>query len=175
MDFSSFLTPSFDLVGDIHQFIIDVMSSLGDTWYQFSQWLLQPGRQSCLLLTSIYQDWLGGSDILAIITAWWVTFTIVMTIVMSLGFGPSGIVAGKSMVPQVYSLMLRIHRLDCSHISIFHVRRIYAGCWSLRYIDKHGNAGHCHDAICDIRFSNCDCGIDSCMETRSWTMTLFEF
>jgi hypothetical protein len=36
------------------------------------------------------------SDVIAPITAWWITFTIVMTIIMTLGFGPSGIVAGSS-------------------------------------------------------------------------------
>ncbi|KAB8078122.1 hypothetical protein BDV29DRAFT_166927 [Aspergillus leporis] len=44
--------------------------------------------------TTISQ-WLSRPDVIAPITAWWITFTIVMTIIMTLGFGPSGIVAGS--------------------------------------------------------------------------------
>ncbi|GAM41997.1 hypothetical protein TCE0_043r15580 [Talaromyces pinophilus] len=76
MDFSNLPILSVDLAGSIHQFITDAMPSLEDTWYQFSHWLSRP-------------------DILAVITAWWITFTVVMMIVMSLGFGPRGIVAGS--------------------------------------------------------------------------------
>ncbi|PKX89357.1 uncharacterized protein P174DRAFT_445899 [Aspergillus novofumigatus IBT 16806] len=44
--------------------------------------------------TSVLQ-WLSRPDVLAAITAWWITFTIVITIIMSLGFGPAGVVAGS--------------------------------------------------------------------------------
>lgn len=92
-----------------------------------------------------------------------------MMIVMSLGFGPRGIVAGK-FIHAMYCLMLSIHRLDCSRISVFHVWWIYTGWWNFCYINEHGNAGHVHAAVCDIRISNCDWGIDNCMEIRGWTM-----
>ncbi|OGE53457.1 hypothetical protein PENARI_c007G04040 [Penicillium arizonense] len=41
-------------------------------------------------------EWLSRPDVLAIITAWWITFSIVITIILCLGFGPGGIVAGLS-------------------------------------------------------------------------------
>lgn len=35
------------------------------------------------------------SDIVILITVWWITFTIIITLVLCLGFGPGGVVAGK--------------------------------------------------------------------------------
>lgn len=40
-------------------------------------------------------QWLSRPDVLAAITAWWITFTLVITIILSLGFGPAGVVAGS--------------------------------------------------------------------------------
>ncbi|PSN59009.1 hypothetical protein BS50DRAFT_509338 [Corynespora cassiicola Philippines] len=40
-------------------------------------------------------EWLSQPHIIAIITAWWITFTLVATIVLCFGFGPSGVVAGS--------------------------------------------------------------------------------
>ncbi|KAJ6034992.1 hypothetical protein N7499_002210 [Penicillium canescens] len=40
-------------------------------------------------------EWLSRPDVLAIITAWWITFSIVITIILCLGFGPGGIVTGS--------------------------------------------------------------------------------
>lgn len=34
-------------------------------------------------------------EILILITLWWVTFTIVVTCVLCLGFGPSGVIPGE--------------------------------------------------------------------------------
>jgi hypothetical protein len=34
-------------------------------------------------------------EILLLITVWWITFTIVVTLVLCLGFGPSGVAAGE--------------------------------------------------------------------------------
>ncbi|KAI7778466.1 hypothetical protein LA080_002070 [Diaporthe eres] len=42
-----------------------------------------------------FSDWLSQPHVLAVIFAWWITFTIVCTIIMSLGFGPAGIIAGE--------------------------------------------------------------------------------
>lgn len=50
---------------------------LSDQWAKFSEWLSQP-------------------HVLAMIFAWWITFTIVCTIIMSLGFGPIGIIPGTA-------------------------------------------------------------------------------
>ena len=36
-----------------------------------------------------------NTDILAIIMAWWITFTLVVTVVLSLGFGPVGVGYGN--------------------------------------------------------------------------------
>ena len=38
----------------------------------------------------------GGLDVLAVVMAWWITFTVVIVIALSAGFGPSGIIAGKA-------------------------------------------------------------------------------
>ena len=33
-------------------------------------------------------------DIIAILMAWWITFTLMITILMTMGFGPGGILSG---------------------------------------------------------------------------------
>ncbi|KAJ5946435.1 hypothetical protein N7454_003274 [Penicillium verhagenii] len=63
-----------------------------------------------LVLTSLHQfsepwswdelfgnalQWLSRPDILAAITAGWITFTVLMTVFLCLGFGPVGIVPGS--------------------------------------------------------------------------------
>ncbi|KAJ5673624.1 hypothetical protein N7507_002751 [Penicillium longicatenatum] len=50
------------------------------SWDQWSKEILQ---------------WLSRPDILAVITAWWITFTVVVIIFLCLGFGPVGIVPGS--------------------------------------------------------------------------------
>jgi hypothetical protein len=37
------------------------------------------------------------ADILILIMAWWISFTIVVILILSLGFGPAGVVAGMTM------------------------------------------------------------------------------
>ncbi|PYH94032.1 hypothetical protein BO71DRAFT_399203 [Aspergillus ellipticus CBS 707.79] len=51
-------------------------SSAGDLWAKVLQFLSRP-------------------DVIAIIMVWWVTFTVVTTIIICLGFGPAGVVAGS--------------------------------------------------------------------------------
>jgi hypothetical protein len=34
-------------------------------------------------------------DVLAILMAWWITFTLVITVLMTMGFGPGGVLSGK--------------------------------------------------------------------------------
>ncbi|OOQ91134.1 hypothetical protein PEBR_01075 [Penicillium brasilianum] len=46
-------------------------------------------------LTKIW-EWLLRPDVLAIITAWWITFTVVMILVFCVGFGSVGIAAGSA-------------------------------------------------------------------------------
>jgi hypothetical protein len=36
-----------------------------------------------------------SSEILLLITVWWITFTVVVTLVVCLGFGLSGVAAGE--------------------------------------------------------------------------------
>ncbi|KAL1983495.1 hypothetical protein VTN96DRAFT_10316 [Rasamsonia emersonii] len=49
-------------------------------------------------------EWVAQPHILAIIIAWAITFTVVMFFILSLGFGPAGIVAG-SLAAAFQSLM----------------------------------------------------------------------
>ncbi len=44
---------------------------------------------------SVKLTFMAEIDVLALIMAWWITFTVVMTLIMCLGFGPRGIIAGK--------------------------------------------------------------------------------
>ncbi|KAF4612542.1 hypothetical protein G7Y89_g15590 [Cudoniella acicularis] len=69
------------LFSNTKSFLTDVNTSSIWEWFtahwdSFTAWLLQP-------------------HVLAIVMAWWITFTLVMTICMTLGFGPAGIVAGS--------------------------------------------------------------------------------
>jgi hypothetical protein len=34
--------------------------------------------------------------VLAVVMAWWITFTVVLVIALSMGFGPAGVIAGKA-------------------------------------------------------------------------------
>ncbi|KAH8700431.1 hypothetical protein BGW36DRAFT_374121 [Talaromyces proteolyticus] len=79
MDLPHLLISSFSSTGAFDQVVANsstLTAHWGDIWSRFSQWLSRP-------------------DVLAIITAWWITFTVVMTIIMTLGFGPGGIIAGS--------------------------------------------------------------------------------
>ena len=69
--------------------------SLSEKWAAFSDWLSQPRKPASCGHQSPVQLIQRSLDVLAIIFAWWITFTIVCTIIMSLGFGPAGIIAGE--------------------------------------------------------------------------------
>ncbi|KAH8123683.1 hypothetical protein ACSS6W_007295 [Trichoderma asperelloides] len=51
------------------------------------------GTQNLSLLGS-FVGWLSQPDVLAVIMAWAITFTAVCTLILCLGFGPTGIGAG---------------------------------------------------------------------------------
>ncbi|EFQ96694.1 hypothetical protein MGYG_08618 [Nannizzia gypsea CBS 118893] len=40
-------------------------------------------------------EWLLRPDVLAVITAWWITFAIITTLLLTIGFGPAGIGLGS--------------------------------------------------------------------------------
>ncbi|KAL1585220.1 hypothetical protein WHR41_05767 [Cladosporium halotolerans] len=40
-------------------------------------------------------EWISQPHIVILITVWWITFTIIITLVLCLGFGPGGVVAGS--------------------------------------------------------------------------------
>lgn len=69
--------------------------NLSEKWAEFSDWLAQPRKSASFGHQSPVQLIYPSPDILAIIFAWWITFTIVCTIIMSLGFGPVGIIPGE--------------------------------------------------------------------------------
>lgn len=50
-----------------------------------------------------------SADVLALIMAWWITFTVVMSLLMTVGFGPVGVGAGTSEGPGKSSLRCHSH------------------------------------------------------------------
>jgi len=42
-----------------------------------------------------FTSWLSQPYIIAILMAWWITFTLMITILMTMGFGPGGILSGS--------------------------------------------------------------------------------
>lgn len=96
----------------------DILREVIEKWAELVAWLSQPRKSFfsffffSLSFSFYLKDKRGASrlqiiytkvlyrplsDILAVIIAWSVTFTLTCTIIMCLGFGPVGIVAGKVM------------------------------------------------------------------------------
>jgi hypothetical protein len=63
-------------------------------WEQFVSWIEQPSKSSIMTFQSeLISD---PADVLAIIIAWWITFTVVITLLLTFGgFGSGGIIAGR--------------------------------------------------------------------------------
>jgi hypothetical protein len=62
-------------------------------WESFVSWIEQPSKSSIMTLQlELTSD---TADVLAIILAWSITFTVVIALLLTLGFGPSGIIAGR--------------------------------------------------------------------------------
>ena len=66
-------------------------------WEQFLAWASQP--RMCCPRSTIRSDptgWLTGfrTDVMAAVLAWLITFWVVCIIILGLGFGPAGVVAG---------------------------------------------------------------------------------
>src|SRR5271168_5242739 len=90
--------------------------------------------------------------------AWWITFTLVATLIMALGFGSGGVVAGMR-----WNLLCP---LACRHLALYvaytsfrprfsrrrpfivHVRSLYARWRHLRNVDEYGYAGGTDVARC---------------------------
>lgn len=62
--------------------------------HEFWEWLKQPGNDYHDSYSIIKAELMGKSDVLAVIFAWWITFTITLTIVLGVGFGRLGVGAG---------------------------------------------------------------------------------
>ena len=110
----------------------------------FINWVSQPRRslQNCthdsrvLVCNRTTNQHL---DILLLITVWWITFTVVVTVGLCLGFGPSGIIAGEKPLLQrpCYKLMTRRFLRCC--IPVLGIWCLHSG---RRYICdayRHGN------------------------------------
>ncbi|KAJ5771683.1 hypothetical protein N7520_002212 [Penicillium odoratum] len=65
-----------------HSLVLSSVKAFSKTW---------PG-DSWLIKAS---EWLSRPDVVAVINAWCITFFIVITIILCLGFGPAGIVPGS--------------------------------------------------------------------------------
>ena len=61
----------------------------------FGEWLKQP-RKIMMARSNVKAELMSSVDVLAVIFAWWITFTVIVTIVLALGFGPMGVGAGKT-------------------------------------------------------------------------------
>lgn len=115
---------------------------------------------------------IGMKDILAIITAWWITFTVVMILVFCVGFGSVGIAAGLANPPVKISAeqppkLICFNRLRSRCFSVLDVWWLYSCRWSLRHFDKHGDGRLVDTLVGDTRFY---CGYYSCrdsVETRN--------
>lgn len=79
-----------------------IASWIEQRWSELMEWVAQPRKifsffflSVCVGLSSSHTYYYSFClDILAIIIAWAITFTVVMFFILSLGFGPAGIVAG---------------------------------------------------------------------------------
>ena len=60
---------------------------------RFISWIEQPSKSSIMTFQS--ELTIDVADVLAVILAWSITFTVVITLLLILGFGPSGVIAGR--------------------------------------------------------------------------------
>jgi hypothetical protein len=77
-------------------FIWQVLNWIPDHAKHFVEWLRQP-REHILTHNRVKERSIDNTtDVLAVILAWAITFTIIMTLLSVVGFGPIGIGAGMS-------------------------------------------------------------------------------
>jgi len=75
-----------DLSSGLNEFLAE--RSLIWTWLASLWTVVVAGAQE-------WMAWLEEPHQLAVIAAWWITFTVVVTLLLTLGFGPAGIVVGS--------------------------------------------------------------------------------
>lgn len=77
-----------------------IWHDLDNWWIKLTQWLSEP-RKCLRYLSKCWTRRRGeltleqSQDVLAAIMAWWITFTLIMTLIMVAGFGTAGIITGK--------------------------------------------------------------------------------
>ncbi|WEW56390.1 hypothetical protein PRK78_001833 [Emydomyces testavorans] len=85
------LESSTGLANNLQQYLGDksmAWSAVGNApLEEWGQWLLDHWAS--------FIEWLSQPHVLAVIMAFWITFTVVVTIAMIVGFSPIGIVAGS--------------------------------------------------------------------------------
>ncbi|KAI1828329.1 hypothetical protein F4861DRAFT_535292 [Xylaria intraflava] len=108
-DYMSFVSAYADTGSfgpDLGKYWTAIIAWLAQAWADIAAWLSQP-RQSprytipvlpgpLYLIQSqmLTHSRIGSKDVYAVILAWAITFTVVMFVVLSLGFGPLGVGAG---------------------------------------------------------------------------------
>ncbi|OQN95508.1 hypothetical protein B0A48_18380 [Cryoendolithus antarcticus] len=76
---SANFTNATSFAAGLHSFAVErnvVFGCLSTHWASLTAWLTQP-------------------HVLLLITVWWITFTVVITLFLCLGFGPGGVIAGS--------------------------------------------------------------------------------
>ncbi len=96
--------PVITMMAGSLSWVDDLMAWSSSHWKDFLEWASQPRTFSLLLLvpntmTKVVEKGANeevqpGSDIIAVLIAWIVTFCIICIITLGLGFGPAGVVAG---------------------------------------------------------------------------------
>jgi hypothetical protein len=90
-------THASSLAAAANEFIADrslVWNWITTHWEQFVSWIEQPSESSIMTFQSELTD--DNADVLAIILAWSITFTVAITLLLTFaGFGPAGIIAGR--------------------------------------------------------------------------------
>ncbi|KAJ0120876.1 uncharacterized protein J7T55_015612 [Diaporthe amygdali] len=72
------------LLGDVPEMLRQYLAGISVHWPDFSQsW-------------ADFSSWLSQPHILAVVLAWWITFTVICTIILVIGFGPAGVIAGTA-------------------------------------------------------------------------------
>lgn len=87
---------------------LQIWSWASDQGNNVLEWLKQPREQLPEEWTGQNERWLTRptDDVLALIMAWWITFTVVLLLLFALGFNPIGIGAGMTFLVGEISISL---------------------------------------------------------------------
>ena len=104
-------------------------------------------------------------DVYAVIIAWVVTFTILVVVMLSLGFGALGIVAG---VPNGNIMHHSLHanlspRIYCSSIPRLDVWRLHPCSRRVCHTYQHGDAWDFAACCCALQRSRCNRSCTDCL------------